>query len=173
MERVRVGADVAADCRILVAYYSRGGNTRVVAEKIANRLGADLDEIKKGPTGSSGCSYVKNPGDYDLVVVGSPVNGFTVSKPVARYLEQNRGRFHALAVYATYSLWPAGTLRRMGELSSAVPIASTVFKSREIKLGQVEDKIDDYTASITAMNTHWKNIINYDKSNPLLEIHNR
>lgn len=74
----------------VVAYYSKTGNTKFVAEKIANRLQADLCEIKdkknrKGIwgflTGSLDARREKlteietsrSIEDYELVVVGSPV----------------------------------------------------------------------------------------------------
>jgi flavodoxin len=129
--------------KILVTYYSRSGNTRYVAEEISKRLGADVDVIKNKPKGR-GVDYTRDPSDYNLVIVGTPVNGFTVSRPVMKYLEKNRGRFNEIATYATYSLWPAGTLNRMGRLSGKTPIASTTFKSRDIKLNQISEKIDAF-----------------------------
>ena len=76
--------------RKLVAYYSRTGNTKFVAEKIAEQLDADLCEVvdkknRKGKliflTGGFAAMREKlteievtnSVEDYDLVVVGSPV----------------------------------------------------------------------------------------------------
>ncbi len=58
---------------------------------------------------------------------------------MADYLKRNSGKFRKLSTYLTYSLWPAGTMKRMGELASTVPVASAVFKSRDIKLDQFDD----------------------------------
>jgi hypothetical protein len=131
---------------MLVVYFSKGGNTRVVAEGLSRRLGSDLDEIRERTGGE--VDFTRDPGEYGLVIVGSPVHGFTVSKPVARYLEGNRGRFHGVAVYATYSLWAAGTLDKMGQLSGRRPLASAVFKSRDIKLNRVGERLDCFADSI-------------------------
>ncbi len=129
---------------VLVAYYSQGGNTRAVAERISKCLGSDLDEIKWETGASNRAVFGVDPSGYDLVVVGTPVNGFSPSKPVADYLLRNRGKFRGLATYLTYSLWPAGSLKKMGELASMNPVASAAFKSRDIKLDQINDKLDAY-----------------------------
>jgi len=76
--------------KALVVYYSRTGNTKFVAEKIAQELGADIEEIidKKNRFGlinylrAGGDAFRrkkaeiaetnKNPSEFDLVVVGTP-----------------------------------------------------------------------------------------------------
>jgi hypothetical protein len=133
--------------RVLVVYYSRGGNTRHVAERVAKSLNADVDEIKKANEGDKAI-FGLDPSVYELVIVGTPVNGFSPSKPVADYLSRNRGKFRKLSTYLTYSLWPAGTLKRMGELASTAPVASAVFKSRDIKLGHIDDGLNSYLESL-------------------------
>ena len=76
--------------KILVAYYSRNGHTKKVAEIIADTLNADIDEIKdkksrKGIIGfliagydatrgkATDINFSKNPADYDVVILGGPV----------------------------------------------------------------------------------------------------
>jgi len=76
--------------KTLVAFYSRDGHTKRVAEIIANALNAELDEIvdkkpRKGFLGflragydatrrkTTEISFTKNPTDYDIVVIGTPV----------------------------------------------------------------------------------------------------
>jgi flavodoxin len=77
--------------KTLVVYYSRSGNTKKVAGMIARQLGADLEELVdlKGRAGllgwlRAGRDAMKDrttdlgplghdPGDYDVIVVGSPV----------------------------------------------------------------------------------------------------
>lgn len=76
--------------KALVVYYSRTGNTKFVAEKIAQELGADIEEVidKKNRFGLIGfllagvdarrgkkteiAETKKNPSEFDLVVVGTP-----------------------------------------------------------------------------------------------------
>jgi flavodoxin len=76
--------------KILVTYYSRTGTTKVVGEYLAHELGADIDEIvdQKERLGSVGYMRAardakglkateiqceKNPTDYDLVIIGTPI----------------------------------------------------------------------------------------------------
>lgn len=85
--------------RAIVVYYSLEGDTKYVAEKIAQRIGADLlnlEPVKPYPTGKASKylfggkavvfgehpklkEYHFTPEDYDLVILGTPVwaGGFT------------------------------------------------------------------------------------------------
>ena len=75
---------------VLVVFYSRSGTTAVVARRLAESLGADLDEITAiGPylsvAGFLQCIFEatrgdrpdiatgRNPSGYRMVVLGSPV----------------------------------------------------------------------------------------------------
>ena len=85
--------------KYLVAYYSRTGNTKQLAHQIAEALSADIDEIidkkkRKGVGGwlSAGrdatgkrdteITAIKNPLDYDVVIVGSPVWGSNLTPAI-------------------------------------------------------------------------------------------
>jgi flavodoxin len=74
----------------LVAYYSRTGNNRTLAKKIAEALTADIDEIvdkrnrkgrlnwlRAGRDSRDGrltkIEYKKNPQDYDTIIIGAPI----------------------------------------------------------------------------------------------------
>jgi flavodoxin len=131
--------------KTLVVYYSKTGNTRTVAEAIAGKLGSDLQEVNEQGAAQA---PAKDPSAYDLVVVGTPVNGFSPSIPIQGYLKENRGRLPNVALYATYSLWPAGTLGGMEKLAGKKPVASGAFKSREIKLGQIGGKVDGFVEAL-------------------------
>ncbi len=80
--------------------------------------------------------------------MGTPVNGFQTSQPIQGYLKQYGAKLPRYAVYATYSLWPAGTLGGMEKLVGKKPIASATFKSKEIILNQIDRKVDEYVASL-------------------------
>ena len=128
--------------KTLVVYYSKTGNTRTVAQAIAGKLSCDLDEITEGGAAQ------RDPSAYDLVVVGTPVNGFNTSIPIQGYLKENRDKLPNVAFYATYSLWPAGTLGGMEKLAGKKPVASGTFKSKDIKLGQVAGKVDGFVEAL-------------------------
>jgi flavodoxin len=91
--------------KYLVVYYSKSGNTATVAEKLAELLGADQEAIgesrgRRGPIGFLISGYEsarkkappiseskKDPGNYDLVIIGTPVWAGTCASPVRSYLE--------------------------------------------------------------------------------------
>ncbi|MDK2849883.1 MAG: hypothetical protein PWR32_550, partial [Candidatus Woesearchaeota archaeon] len=76
--------------KILVVCYSRTGKTRKIANKIAQSLNADFDEIidqkprrgflgflKAGYDATLGktteITFTRNPENYDLIILGTPV----------------------------------------------------------------------------------------------------
>ena len=89
----------------LVVYYSRTGNNKTIAESIANKLSAELDEIvdkknrqgklnwlKAGKDSRSGAlteiEYHKNPQDYDTIIIGAPIWAFNPIPPLRTYLQE-------------------------------------------------------------------------------------
>jgi flavodoxin len=105
--------------KILVVFYSRGGNTRAVAEEFKRKFHADVEEVidtrnRKGILGyilagrdaaTNRLTVIKstkyNPADYDLVIIGSPVWASRVSTPIRTYIEQNKNKFNKLAFFCT------------------------------------------------------------------------
>lgn len=108
--------------KVLVVYYSWGGNTRVVAEKIKAQLGADLVEIVPEtayPTDYSECvaqarketkegfkpaikTKVENMNDYDVILIGTPNWCSTIAPPVATFLSENNFEGKKVALFVTH-----------------------------------------------------------------------
>ncbi|MGI6603859.1 MAG: flavodoxin family protein [bacterium] len=92
--------------RILIAYYSRTGKTKTVAENLAATIEADVEEIRtpdrrQGLLGFLRCGFEacrgkevriipinKEPSSYDLVIVGTPIWAGRMSSPVRSFLSQ-------------------------------------------------------------------------------------
>lgn len=105
--------------RTLVAYYSWSGNTAKVAKAIAEALGADLEEIRetrsrRGVFGYIGAAMeaarehpapiqpaIRNPGGYDLVVLGCPVWAQKMASPMRAYLLRERAHFKRIGLFCT------------------------------------------------------------------------
>lgn len=105
--------------RVLVVYYSRSGHTDVVARAIAAHCHADLERILDPATRQGALGYLRSvleaifrlrppiqdsrylPGDYDLVIVGTPVWFWNMSSPVRTWLHRHRGALDNVAVFCT------------------------------------------------------------------------
>jgi len=89
----------------LVAYYSRTGNNRTIANQIADALSADIDEIidKKNRQGKlnwllagrdsrarklTEIQYQKNPQEYDTIIIGAPIWAWNPIPPLRTYLQE-------------------------------------------------------------------------------------
>ena len=75
----------------LIVFYSKTGNTRGIAEKIKEKINADIDEIK-ALSDDPNQTYVElkhSPSleGYDHIIFGSPVHGFMPPKITKAYIE--------------------------------------------------------------------------------------
>jgi len=137
--------------RTLVVYYSRSGHTRAVAKQVAERLGADVEEIND-PTKRTGlfgyqlsgfqaffrrlpdiAPAVRDPHQYDLVVVGTPIWDMSVSAPVRAYLRRYRAVLPKVAFFCTCG--GAGAERAFAQMTKECgqsPVATMVLTEHEL-----------------------------------------
>jgi flavodoxin len=112
-------AGTDADRRILVAYYSLTGNTERVAKDLAARLGADLEKIVDTKSRTGFLNYFgaawdamrgvtaqirapeRNPADYALTIIGTPVWAWNMAPPVRAYIQQVKGKLNNFAFFIT------------------------------------------------------------------------
>lgn len=93
---------------VLIAYFSWGGNTRGIAEEIADQTGADLfeiipvhpysddyntvlDEAQRDQNEQARpelAAHVENMEDYDIIILGYPNWWASIPMPVASFLEE-------------------------------------------------------------------------------------
>jgi len=104
--------------KALIAYYSRTGTTKKVAERVSTLLEGDVEEIhdltdrsgvigwlRAGRDASSkkltALEKVKNdPAAYDIVVIGTPIWSRTVSTPIRTYISQYKESFKKVAFFS-------------------------------------------------------------------------
>jgi flavodoxin len=140
--------------KTLVIYYSKSGNTRRVAEEIQKALGADTEElVEVGAKRSGFFGFLfagrdgmrgrpsriepakKQPADYDLVFVGSPVWGFNLVPAVRSFLTATDLKGKPVAFFCTMGgTGDKQTLGSMRELAKgAKPLGDLVVRQAELK----------------------------------------
>ncbi len=118
----------------LVVYYSRSGNTKFVAEEIVAELGADIEEIvdlksRGGKLGwlsasrdgsgnrpTSIAETKRNPKDYDLILVGTPVWAWSPSSAARTYFAKNDLSGKNVALFFTLDNNPRGVVEKTKKL---------------------------------------------------------
>jgi len=155
--------------KALVAYYSRTGTTKKIAEDVSQLLKCDMESIvdKKNRAGIIGylcagrdASTKKlteieqakfDPASYDLVIVGTPVWASTLSAPVRTYLTQHRERFNKMAFFCTCDGGKGTAFEEMEMASGKKPLAVLELTKREISNGQCLQKTKDFAGSLSRL----------------------
>lgn len=109
-----------AKSRVAVVYFSRSGNTGLAARHVANRLGADLFELK-APDYELGLKGWANAmqdareaeadisprtidlSGYDTVYLGSPIWLYAPAPPIRAFVEHNRFDGKRVILFNTYN----------------------------------------------------------------------
>jgi multimeric flavodoxin WrbA len=137
---------------VLVTYYSRSGHTARLGRAIAGALGADVQEITsrrtfRGPWGFLAGGFQaarkrtpeleplsRDPGDYEVVVVGTPVWAGTMASPVRSFLTRYGGRIRKAAFFLTSGGADTGrTFQEMEQLTGCAPLATLAMRARMVR----------------------------------------
>lgn len=156
-----------AQKKTLVVYYSRTGITRRVAESLAALLGADVEEIcePRSRIGflallrSAGEALLKrkaaitppqkDPGLYDLVVVGTPVWAWSVASPVRNYLAAQRARLPQVAFFCTLGNTGADPVfAQLRNLTGKCPRSLAAFKDRDVAEKRHAARLEAFARSL-------------------------
>jgi flavodoxin len=126
----------------LVVYYSRTGNAKFVAEKVALELKADTEEVvdlknRRGWFGFLRAGYdatrsketrigkmQKLPKDYDLIVIGTPVWNSRLTPAIRTYLKDNDLMEKRVAIFSTNE--GRGNEKTLAMIRSLVPRGNIV-----------------------------------------------
>ncbi|HSO26040.1 MAG TPA: flavodoxin [Methanobacteriaceae archaeon] len=153
--------------KALVVYYSRSGNTREVAQSIAQEMSCDIEEIHDTQKRSGIIGWIKSgyqanrgklttlkplekdPSEYDLVIIGTPIWAGYPSVPVKTYLLENKDKIKDVAFFATYggSGFPK-TVKTMKEILGKDPVQTLGIKADEIKNKTCDCKIDPFVRDL-------------------------
>lgn len=117
----------------LVVFYSLQGNTRLIAENIAEATGADLMEIKpvKEISAKGWTKYLiggkqamkkerpeilpldKNPQEYDYIFIGTPVWAWTYTPPILSFFDEANLKGKKIAIFCCHGGGMGNTLAHM------------------------------------------------------------
>jgi len=152
--------------KTLVVYYSRTGTTKKVAEEIAEKLDADIEEIRDTVKRSGIWGWLisgrdgmnrrltklhrmdKNPIDYDLVIVGTPIWA-GISAPVRTYLTAFKSNFKKVAFFCTMGgSGEKKTFKEMGEIIAKEPVETLTLLTREVTGDDYKEKVENFISSV-------------------------
>ncbi|MEJ6002298.1 flavodoxin family protein [Paucibacter soli] len=139
--------------KTLVVYYSRSGHTARIAEEIASHCKADIERIKDAGAERGGlwgylrsaCQAAigakppikkpsKNPADYELVVIGTPVWNWGLAAPVRSYASQYAQQFKQVAFFCTEGgSGEQGAFDELQRICGKSPLVTLAVKEGELE----------------------------------------
>lgn len=151
----------------LIVYFSYTGNTRMIAEKIRERLNCDVLEIKTVIPYSKDYDTVVNDeqngeasnhlpeiqdinidlSKYDEIILGTPVWWYRPVPAIRTFLTQNDLSGKTIKPYATNAGWLGRTFKEIEKLcpnSNVEQGMNIVFKSYTDKLVTKEQEINNW-----------------------------
>ena len=153
--------------KILVVYYSRSGATRAVANAIARYCRADVEELRDVESRRGFGGYVRsavealraqqgrirepvrNPRDYDVVVLGTPVWAGHMSSPLRAYLAQCSVSGKQAAFFCTMGGRGAeNVFAELTRLTGQAPLATLAMTTREAAQRPEDVRISKFAATL-------------------------
>ena len=136
--------------KTLVVVFSMGGNTHRVGEEVAHALGGQVDRLRDLACKGGTWGYVTSvwramrrrttviegadhdPGDYDLVVLGTPVWAGHVTPAIRTYVRDHRDRLPAVACFVTLGgTAPDKPLAELAALTGKTPEATLFVDNKD------------------------------------------
>ena len=149
----------------LVTYYTRTGNTKVVANAIAEKLGCNIEEIvdnkkRTGLIGSAGAylnpkaeTTVKDmktdPKNYDMVIIGTPIWWYTCAPAVTAYLDKYEGGIKKAAFF--YTCGANAKIKAFSDMEKMLgqaPVATLGIEVGAIKNDTYDKNVDKFVKKI-------------------------
>lgn len=151
--------------KAIVVYYSFEGNTKLIAQTIANEINADMEELKpkkeieskgfmKYLWGGSQVMMKKSPelfpinkniNDYDIIFIGTPIWAWTYAPPIRTFLENSNISNKKIAFFSCHEGQNGKTFNHfkeklknnifIGEIDFFAPLKS----NKEISVAHAKD----------------------------------
>ena len=153
--------------KTLLVYYSRTGTTKKIAEVIMEQLKCDLEIVQDVKSRAGALGYLrsgkeaatrslteikpnsKNPSDYDLVIIGTPIWSWNMSSPIRTYLTNNKGSFKNTAFFCTMGgSGDERAFKEMAEISGKEATAALALKTVEVVKNEYLAKVEEFIRKI-------------------------
>ena len=153
--------------KYLIIYFSRTGTTKKVAESISNSLKCDSEEILDTQNREGALGYIKsgkdatlkkltiiknikkNPKEYDMIIIGTPVWAWTMSTPIRTYISQNKDSFNKVAFFCTMGgSGSEKTFKDMEVLCGKKPLAVLDLKTKDVIKNEYVSKIEEFVGKL-------------------------
>lgn len=151
----------------LISYFSHTGNTKGVAEAIAELCAADVERIEEIKPRKGFLGYLtaasdawrkrptelepvqRDPAAYDFVIIGTPVWAWSIAPPVRRYLATHGRQMKRVAFFCTQGGSGAESVfKQMAELCGQQPVATLVVSEGEVKKASYAAKVRSFAMSL-------------------------
>ncbi|MCS7258220.1 MAG: hypothetical protein NZ601_02480 [candidate division WOR-3 bacterium] len=150
-----------------IVFYSKSGRTKLVAKTIQTFLNATLEELidHKKRSGIWGfltaifdarfkkltvISQVQyNPGNFELVVIGTPIWAGMPAPAVRTYLIQYASQIDKIAFFCTHgSSSPENVFKELERIAGKVPIATLAISSKDFKTNKLLEKVKNFVEAL-------------------------
>jgi flavodoxin len=140
--------------KILIVFYSRSGTTLKIAQELARTLRCDLEEITEAKSRIGFFGYMRSATEallkrpaaisanqrdvtsYDLVIVGTPVWGSSLSSPVRAYLMATAAKLPDVAFFCSLGgMGSESTFAQMAAIVGKQPHAVCAIRQAEVVAG--------------------------------------
>jgi menaquinone-dependent protoporphyrinogen IX oxidase len=151
----------------LVAYYSRTGSNGIIAQAIAERLDAEIDEIvdltkrggaigwlKSGRAAMKGrdteIKSSKDPARYDMIVIGGPIWAGHLTPPVRTYVRDQDLTGKRLAFFFVSGKGEAqGAVDDLRKILPGADFKVLTLSEAEVKSDQHEPKLKNFVEQLS------------------------
>jgi flavodoxin len=169
-------AENANGKRVLVVFHSSSGNTEKVSQAIGEALSADVEQIRpvkpfrvdikgKGLGNFVNISRAalggmmaraasieeaqRDPANYDLVLIGTPVYAGSLPAPVRAYIERYRSEFKEVAFFCTgEDPNNEHIFELLEEACGQAPRTSFPFHAPKIRTDEFHPQVEAFIASL-------------------------
>lgn len=158
-----------AEAKALIVYYTKSGNTEILAKEIQKEIGADIfkievvnsypedyrktTEVVKEEQSRGYLPPIKekveNLADYDTVYLGSPIWWGTYANPVATFLNENDLSNKRVVLFITHGgSGVAKSLSDLRKIQLNAEVEANVFSSKNVNTARIASDIKEWLNEI-------------------------